>query len=97
MQKKVRKPLTDARVHTAPKQGSRMCDELWVRPNSNFNHVRGDTDARNSASGRKLLELADVALGLKERNPAKKVAKALPPQAHHQHLQTKNKRALRPS
>lgn len=95
MQKKIRKPLADSPVDSAPNLAISMSDQLWVRPNSNLIQVRKDANAR-AASGKKLLELADVALGLKKATSAKKSAKVLSPQAHSQVvLHPKSKRALR--
>jgi|SRR6185437_8040389 len=95
MQKKIRKPLADSPVDSAPNFAASMSDQLWVRPNSNLIQVRKDANAR-AASGKKLLELADVALGLKKATSAKRSAKVLHPQAHSQvELHPKSKRALR--
>lgn len=73
MQKKRRKPP----LGSAMELSSGMSDQLWVRPNSNLIQPK-ETDGRNitPASGKKLLELADVALGLNERERSKKVEAA---------------------
>jgi hypothetical protein len=63
-----------------------MSDQLWVQPNSNLIQPK-ETVGRNimPASGKKLLELADVALGLRKGNAARK-SKLLTAEAHHQRL-----------
>ncbi len=82
MQKKRRKPP----VGSGMELSSSMSDQLWVRPNSNLIQPK-DADGRNitPASGKKLLELADVALGLTKGNAARK-SKLLPAEAHSQGL-----------
>jgi hypothetical protein len=90
MQKKRRKPP----LGSAMELTSSMSDQLWVRPNSNLSRDPKEADARNitPASGKKLLELADIALGLPKGKAVRK-SKLLTAEAHHQRLlQRKSKR-----
>jgi len=93
MQKKRHKPVAYAPAPCVPEPASSMSDQLWVRPNSNLIQEPREADARNitSASAKRLLELADVALGLKKGNAAKKTAKLVPAEAHHQRLLQRKK------
>ena len=50
-------------------------DDLWVAPKSNLKGDNGDrawNDRMGAPTGSRLLELADIALGLKKPEPAKK-------------------------
>jgi hypothetical protein len=90
MQKKRHKPPRPSAMELA----SSVSDQLWVRPNSNLVQQRKEIDARNinPANAKKLLELADVALGLTKGKAAMK-PKLLPAQARHQWLvERKSKR-----
>jgi hypothetical protein len=86
MQKKRPKPPAGESVlpaHELPNP-----EELWVRPNYN---LRQESHRKNQGnitpeSGQRLLELADVALGLKKPSPAKRKSKALSGEAHHQKI-----------
>ena len=85
--------------HKRPRPGavelhSTRPDQLWVRPTSNLVQERKEIDARNitPANAKKLLELADVALGVTKGKTAIK-SKLLPAQARHQWLvERKSKR-----
>jgi hypothetical protein len=49
--------------------------DLWIAPKSNLKGDRGDrawNDRRATPTGSRLLELADIALGLKKPEPPKK-------------------------
>jgi hypothetical protein len=81
MQKKSRKPP----ACNAMELGSSISDQLWVRPNSTL--VQGPKQrhprSMTPATGKKLLELADVALRVKKRSVAKKRAKLFATEAHN--------------
>lgn len=50
-------------------------DDLWIAPKSNLKGENGDrawNDRNNAPTGSRLLELADIALGLKKPEPLKK-------------------------
>jgi hypothetical protein len=50
-------------------------DDLWINPKSNIRRERGnraDDDRLGAAAGARLLELADIALGLKKPQQKKK-------------------------
>ena len=50
-------------------------DDLWVNPKSNIKGERGNRaydDRLGTAAGARLLELADIALGLKKPQPKKR-------------------------
>ena len=57
-----------------------LAKDLWVNPKSNLKGDRGDRSWENRAGGppntSRLLELADIALGLKKTEPKKKRAAA---------------------
>lgn len=57
-----------------------LSKELWVNPKSNLKGDRGDRSWENRAGGApnssRLLELADIALGLKRPVPMKRAAAA---------------------
>jgi hypothetical protein len=58
-----------------PKPAETAPDEVWINPNSNLKGTRGNRafDGRlGLPSSSRLLELADVALGLKKPEPKKK-------------------------
>lgn len=77
-----------------PELPPEAAEELWVRPNYNLRQQRQKTSDGNITpeSGQRLLELADIALGLKKSAPAKRKSKALPAEAHHEKMQQKRKR-----
>jgi hypothetical protein len=59
------------------KNGDRVVpeDDLWVNPKSNIKSERGNRaydDRLGTAAGARLLELADIALGLKKPQQKKK-------------------------
>jgi hypothetical protein len=97
MPKKRPKLLADAFVLPAerselPPSGA---EELWVRPNYNLRQENQRPSEGNITPerGQRLLELADIALGLKKPASAKRKSKALSAEAHHQKvLQQKRKR-----
>lgn len=50
-------------------------EDLWIAPKSNFKGDNGDrawNDRTGAPTGSRLLELADIALGLKKPEPFKK-------------------------
>jgi hypothetical protein len=50
-------------------------DDLWIAPKSNLKGDNGDrawNDRMSTPTGSRLLELADIALGLKKPEPPKK-------------------------
>lgn len=50
-------------------------DDLWIAPKSNLKGENGDrawNDRSTTPTGSRLLELADIALGLKKPEPPKK-------------------------
>jgi hypothetical protein len=63
-----------------PKKSRReKAPEVWVNPKSNLKGARGDRGFDNrfgDASAARILELADIALGLKKPQPKKKRAAA---------------------
>jgi hypothetical protein len=101
MQKKRSKPRTETPVLSAaaPELPSEECEELWVRPNYNLRQQRQKPSEGNITpeSGQRLLELADIALGLKKPAAAKKKSKALSAEAHHEKMQQKRKRPQGPA
>ena len=70
--------ITMPRNHN--KSATDLSKELWVNPKSNLKGDRGDRSWENRAGGApntsRLLELADIALGLKQPVPKKKRAAA---------------------
>jgi hypothetical protein len=96
MQKKRAKKLEEmSALPAAGQEGAQAVDEeLWVRPNYNLRQERRQPNDRNVTpeSGQRLLELADIALGLKKPASQRK-SKALSAETHHQKiLQQKRKR-----
>lgn len=57
-----------------------LAKDLWVNPKSNLKGDRGDRSWENRTGGApntsRLLELADIALGLKKPEPKKRAAAA---------------------
>jgi hypothetical protein len=92
MQKKRPKPLADESV--LPADRLPHPEDLWVRPNYNLRQESQRTNEANITpeSGQRLLELADVALGLKKPGPTKRKSKALSGEAHHQKISQKRKK-----
>lgn len=101
MQKKRSKPL--AKVHLVSAAGAELpperAEELWVRPNYNLHQQRQEASEGNITpeSGQRLLELADIALGLKKPSAAKRKSKALSAEAHHEKMQYRKKRPQGPA
>lgn len=96
MQKKRPKPLVEIPVSSAatPEEPAQDGEELWVRPNYTLRQEpRQPSDGNvTPESGQRLLELADIALGLK-KPAAERRHKALSAEAHHQKmLQQKRKK-----
>ncbi|HKT52078.1 MAG TPA: hypothetical protein VJV96_17380 [Candidatus Angelobacter sp.] len=89
MQKKRPKPLVETPVLPAalPEVAEAVAEELWVRPNYNLRQERRRQSDGNVTpeSGQRLLELADIALGLK-KPAADRRRKALSAEAHHQKM-----------
>lgn len=96
MQKKRSKPRAEFQVVSAarPELPPEGADELWVRPNYTLRQQRQKPSEGNITpeSGQRLLELADIALGLKKPSAAKKKSKALSAEAHHEKMQHKKKK-----
>lgn len=70
-------------------------EELWVRPNYNLRQESERSKGRNITPerGQRLLELADIALGVKKPAAGKNKNKILSAEAHHQKIvQQKRKR-----
>jgi len=66
--------LPKKRVSKKP-PASVTADDLWVAPKSNLKGDNGDrawNDRLATPTGSRLLELADIALGLKKPEPVKK-------------------------
>jgi hypothetical protein len=101
VQKKRSKPL--AEVHVVSSAGPELppegTEELWVRPNYTLRQQRQKPSQGNITpeSGQRLLELADIALGLKKPSAAKRKSKALSAEAHHQRMQHKKKKPQKPA
>ncbi|HJT54104.1 MAG TPA: hypothetical protein VJ848_09665 [Candidatus Angelobacter sp.] len=97
MQKKRSKPLAGTPMLPAgnaelPSAGP---EELWVRPNYNLRQPGERSSGGNISPerGQRLLELADIALGVKKPAGGKKKTKILSAEAHHQKIvQQKRKR-----
>ncbi|HEY6249959.1 MAG TPA: hypothetical protein VI685_08355 [Candidatus Angelobacter sp.] len=54
---------------------NRSAEDLWIAPKSNLKGENGDrawNDRNGAPTGSRLLELADIALGLKKPEPPKK-------------------------
>lgn len=100
MQKKRSNPL--AKVHVVSSVGPELPpeggEELWVRPNYNLHQQRQKPNVGNITpeSGQRLLELADIALGLK-KPAAKGKSKVLSAEAHHEKMQNKKKKPQGPA
>lgn len=98
MQKKRRKPMPEKssrpqRLRDAPSTAS---EQLWVRPDSNLQQGRemaGETNI-SPATGARLLELADIALGVKKPVP-ESTKKVLSVETHHQKM-SQQKKKVRP-
>jgi hypothetical protein len=71
-----KKTTPKPRKKTTPKPPPEVtADDLWIAPKSNLKWADGDrawNDRLASPTGSRLLELADIALGLKKPEPAKK-------------------------
>ncbi|HEU5413986.1 MAG TPA: hypothetical protein VFW31_09525 [Candidatus Angelobacter sp.] len=96
MQKKRPKPLAEIPASSAatPEEPAQDGEELWVRPNYTLRQEPRQASDGNVTpeSGQRLLELADIALGLK-KPAAERRHKALSAEAHHQKmLQQKRKK-----
>lgn len=67
--------MSPSRKASRKKPGTPAGEDLWIAPKSNLKGDAGDrawNDRLSTPTGSRLLELADIALGLKKPEPPKK-------------------------